>query len=115
MQFDKILADLGLEVVSFPHARSDGRADLEALLAALAGAGEGDAVLIHGCCHNPTGVDYTAADWAAIAGALAGSPKSFFMHPWRAGCHDHAREVVGPNIIFNQFLTRVGTHEQIIS
>lgn len=70
----QILADLGLEVVSFPHARSDGRADLDALLAALAGAGEGDAVLIHGCCHNPTGVDYTAADWAAIAGALASSP-----------------------------------------
>ena len=70
----QILADLGLEVVSFPHARSDGRADIDALLAALASAGEGDAVLIHGCCHNPTGVDYTAADWAAIAGALASSP-----------------------------------------
>jgi aromatic-amino-acid transaminase len=70
----QILADLGLEVVSFPHARSDGQADIDALLAALAGAGEGDAVLIHGCCHNPTGVDYTAADWAAIAGALASSP-----------------------------------------
>ena len=70
----QILADLGLEVVSFPHARSDGQADIDALLAALAGAGEGDAVLIHGCCHNPTGVDYTAADWAAIAAALAGSP-----------------------------------------
>ena len=70
----QILADLGLEVVSFPHARSDGHADIDALLAALAGAGEGDAVLIHGCCHNPTGVDYTAADWAAIAAALASSP-----------------------------------------
>ena len=70
----QILADLGLEVVSFPHARSDGQADIDALLAALAGAGEGDAVLIHGCCHNPTGVDYTAADWAAIAAALADSP-----------------------------------------
>lgn len=70
----QILADLGLEVVSFPHARSDGHADLAALLGALANAGAGDAVLIHGCCHNPTGVDYSADDWAAIAGALASSP-----------------------------------------
>ena len=70
----QILADLGLEVVSFPHARSDGQADIDALLAALASAGEGDAVLIHGCCHNPTGVDYTAAHWSAIAAALADSP-----------------------------------------
>lgn len=70
----QILADLGLEVVSFPHARSDGQADLDALLGALANAGAGDAVLIHGCCHNPTGVDYTAEDWAAIADALANSP-----------------------------------------
>lgn len=70
----QILADLGLEVVSFPHARSDGHADLDALLDALASAGAGDAVLIHGCCHNPTGVDYSADDWAAIAAALASSP-----------------------------------------
>jgi aromatic-amino-acid transaminase len=70
----QILADLGLELVSFPHARADGGADVAALLEALAQAGGGDAVLIHGCCHNPTGVDYTADDWAAIAKALAHSP-----------------------------------------
>lgn len=70
----QILADLGLEVVTFPHARADGGADIDALLGALAAAGEGDAVLIHGCCHNPTGVDYAEADWAAIAQALASSP-----------------------------------------
>ena len=31
----QILADLGLEVVSFPHARPDGGADIDALLGAL--------------------------------------------------------------------------------
>ena len=45
----QILADLGLELVSFAHATADGAADLEALKTALAGAGEGDAVLLHGC------------------------------------------------------------------
>lgn len=70
----QILADLDLEVVSFDHANPDGSANLDALLATLGGAGAGDAVLLHGCCHNPTGVDYTAADWAAITDTLASSP-----------------------------------------
>ncbi|UIP06715.1 aromatic amino acid transaminase [Erythrobacter sp. SDW2] len=70
----QILADLDLEVVAFEHASADGSANLDALLGALADAGEGDAVLIHGCCHNPTGVDYSADDWAAITDVLATSP-----------------------------------------
>jgi aromatic-amino-acid transaminase len=70
----QILRDLGLELVSFEHATKAGAADLDALKAALAGAGEGDAVLLHGCCHNPTGIDYTPAGWAEIAKLLADSP-----------------------------------------
>lgn len=69
----QILADISLELVSFEHARSDGTADLEAVLAAIAGAGPGDAVLLHAACHNPTGIDYTDAEWDAIASALASS------------------------------------------
>ena len=41
--------------------------DLEGFLAGLNGAVEGDAVLLHGCCHNPIGIDPDAAGWAAIA------------------------------------------------
>ncbi|MFN4021090.1 MAG: aromatic amino acid transaminase [Erythrobacter sp.] len=69
----QILADLGLELVTFGHARPDGTADLDAVLAAINGAGADEAVLLHGCCHNPTGIDYTASEWAAIADAFAGS------------------------------------------
>ena len=36
---------------------------------AIAGADEGDAVLLHGCCHNPTGIDYTNEQWDEIAAA----------------------------------------------
>ena len=70
----QILADLGLELAAFPHATADGAADLDALKAALAGAGEGDAVLLHGCCHNPTGIDYSNAQWDEIAALLGPSP-----------------------------------------
>jgi len=67
----QIFADLGLELVGFAHSGADGAADMAALRTALQGAGEGDAVLLHGCCHNPTGIDYTPAQWDEIAALVA--------------------------------------------
>jgi aromatic-amino-acid transaminase len=67
----QICADLDLEVATFNHAASDGTADIEALLSALQAAGPTDAVLLHGCCHNPTGIDYSNAEWDRIAGLVA--------------------------------------------
>lgn len=45
--------------------------DLDGFLAGLGDAAEGDAVLLHGCCHNPIGIDPDAAGWAAIARHVA--------------------------------------------
>ncbi len=67
----QILADIDFEMVPFDHARSDGTADLEALLQVIRSADKGDGVLLHACCHNPTGIDYSESDWDAIAEALA--------------------------------------------
>ena len=67
----QILDDLGLETLGFAHAGADGAADMTALRAAVAQAGEGDAFLLHGCCHNPPGIDYSPADWDEIAGLVA--------------------------------------------
>jgi aromatic-amino-acid transaminase len=69
----QILADLGLELVTFDHANADGSANLDAVLAAINGAGPDGAVLLHACCHNPTGIDYTADQWTAIAEAFSAS------------------------------------------
>jgi aromatic-amino-acid transaminase len=69
----QILADIGLEVATFDHALPDGTANLDAVLGAIRAAGAGEAVLLHGCCHNPTGIDYTAEQWAAIATAFGES------------------------------------------
>ncbi len=66
----QILADLGLELKTFAHATKGGVVDMDALRAALAEAQPGDAVLLHGCCHNPTGIDYSNADWDEIAGLV---------------------------------------------
>lgn len=70
----QIMDDLGLETIGFNHAKADGTADLDAALDAIANAAEGDAILLHACCHNPTGIDYDNAGWDALAEALAKSP-----------------------------------------
>ncbi|TRD12675.1 aspartate/tyrosine/aromatic aminotransferase [Erythrobacter insulae] len=67
----QIINDLALELVPFDHAKPDGTADLDAVLAAIRGAGPNEGILLHGCCHNPTGVDYSDEDWAAIGDAIA--------------------------------------------
>jgi aromatic-amino-acid transaminase len=68
----QIVAAVGLELKTFAHVTADGSADLEALKAALAEADAAtDAVLLHGCCHNPTGVDYINAQWDEIASLVA--------------------------------------------
>jgi aromatic-amino-acid transaminase len=63
----QIAADVGIEIVGFSHATKAGVADMDALRAAIAAAGPNDAILLHGCCHNPTGIDYTEAEWDEIA------------------------------------------------
>jgi len=70
---NQICADLGLEVFEFNHAAADGTPDMDALRSAFASAEAGDAILLHGCCHNPTGIDYSNAQWDEIAEMLASS------------------------------------------
>lgn len=41
--------------------------DFDAMMAALAQVPAGDAVLLHGCCHNPSGMDPDLDQWKAIA------------------------------------------------
>ncbi|MFA5257671.1 MAG: amino acid aminotransferase [Opitutales bacterium] len=45
--------------------------DFRALIDALRRMPTGDAVLLHGCCHNPTGVDPDAEQWAQIADIIS--------------------------------------------
>lgn len=47
-----------------------GLLDRAGLFADLAELRAGDVVLLHGCCHNPTGVDPDLQDWAELAALL---------------------------------------------
>lgn len=66
----QIAADVGVEIKGFNHATKAGVADMDALREAIAGAQATDAIMLHGCCHNPTGIDYTKAEWDEIAGLI---------------------------------------------
>lgn len=62
----------GVPTRSYPYFDAETRGlAFDRMLETLAGVGRGDVVLLHGCCHNPTGVDPTPDQWAAIADTLA--------------------------------------------
>ncbi len=44
--------------------------DFDGMMADLAGVKRGDVVLVHGCCHNPTGANPTLAQWRELAALL---------------------------------------------
>lgn len=63
---ETLFAASGLAVHHYPYVGADNRLDLEAMLAALEQVPEGDVVLLHACCHNPTGFDLGRHDWQRV-------------------------------------------------
>ncbi|WP_421847160.1 amino acid aminotransferase [Marinomonas sp.] len=63
-----VFQSVGLEVGSYAYYNADNKSlDFEAMLASLSQIPEGDVVLFHGCCHNPTGIDPTPEQWYQLA------------------------------------------------
>ncbi|SDS61117.1 amino acid aminotransferase [Pseudomonas granadensis] len=63
---ETIFATAGVKVSHYPYVGSDNRLDVEAMLAVLKDAPKGDVVLLHACCHNPTGFDLSHDDWQRV-------------------------------------------------
>lgn len=63
---ETIFATAGVKVSHYPYVGSDNRLDVEAMLEALGDAPKGDVVLLHACCHNPTGFDLSHDDWRRL-------------------------------------------------
>lgn len=62
-----VMEAAGLKVRYYRYFSRDTKmVDTEAMLADLAQAGSQDVVLLHGCCHNPTGADIDFSAWQAI-------------------------------------------------
>ncbi|KER01896.1 aspartate/tyrosine/aromatic aminotransferase [Photorhabdus temperata] len=63
-----VFSAAGLEVREYKYYDAEKHAlNFEDMLASLSDAQAGDVVLFHGCCHNPTGIDPTPAQWAKLA------------------------------------------------
>ncbi|WP_372881123.1 aromatic amino acid transaminase [Psychromonas sp.] len=62
-----IMEASGLKVEHFRWQQKQGELDINACFADLKDAREGDIILLHGCCHNPTGIDPTLGQWQAFA------------------------------------------------
>ena len=66
-----ILKHMGMAMAEYRYFDNDSRAvDFDGMLADLAGVKAGDVVLLHGCCHNPTGANLTLPQWKEVAALL---------------------------------------------
>lgn len=63
---ETIFAAAGVKVSHYPYVGSDNRLDVDAMLAVLNEVPKGDVVLLHACCHNPTGFDLSHDDWQRV-------------------------------------------------
>ena len=67
-----IIRGVGLQVVEYPYYDREGCSiRFDAMLAALNEARAGDVVLLHGCCHNPTGADLSDEQFAEVTRIVA--------------------------------------------
>jgi len=62
-----LFSNAGFEVASYPYYDAATRGvRFQAMLAALNEADVGTIVVLHACCHNPTGCDLTPTQWAQV-------------------------------------------------
>ena len=67
-----LLGGAGLELQPYPYYDTGRHViELDAMLDALRAAPAGDIVLLHACCHNPSGMDPDDAGWRAIVDVIA--------------------------------------------
>ncbi len=63
-----LMCEAGLQLKEYPYYNDETKdVDFDKMLEALETANEGDIVLLHGCCHNPSGADLNQAQWQQVA------------------------------------------------
>jgi aromatic-amino-acid transaminase len=66
-----ILNFMGQAYTPYRYFDADSRSvDFGAMMADLKAVKKGDIVLLHGCCHNPTGANLTIEQWGVVADLL---------------------------------------------
>jgi aromatic-amino-acid transaminase len=97
-----LFTNAGFEVGTYPYYDAATRGiRFDAMLAALDGAPAGTIVVLHACCHNPTGCDLTPAQWAQVVAACKARGLVPFLDMAYQGFGDGIAEdgaVIGPFI-----------------
>jgi aspartate/tyrosine/aromatic aminotransferase len=66
-----IFSAAGQQVETYPYIDAAGRGlDFASMLKALEQIPAGDVILLHACCHNPTGIDPTHDQWRQLADSI---------------------------------------------
>ena len=69
---EPLIGEAGVEMIDYPYYSKESRTiSFDHMMDALGEARAGDLILLHGCCHNPTGADLDAAQWRAVADLVA--------------------------------------------
>ena len=69
---EPLIGEAGVEMVDYPYYSRESRTiSFDRMMDALGQARAGDLILLHGCCHNPTGADLDPGQWRAVADLVA--------------------------------------------
>ncbi|WP_340609467.1 aromatic amino acid transaminase [Xenorhabdus bharatensis] len=100
-----ILNDAGLKVTHYNYINTETKmADVDAIISSLMLAKRGDIILLHGCCHNPTGADLSIKQWSILSEFMIRKGLTPFIDIAYHGLGDGLEEdAAGLNIILNQF------------
>ncbi|MBT2302779.1 aspartate/tyrosine/aromatic aminotransferase [Variovorax paradoxus] len=75
-----LFTNAGFPVESYPYYDAAKRGiDFDGMLSALNAAAAGTIVVLHACCHNPTGYDITSAQWDQVVEAVKSRKLAAFL------------------------------------
>jgi aromatic-amino-acid transaminase len=96
-----LFSSAGFPVETYPYYDADKKGvNFEAMLACLNAAAAGTVVVLHACCHNPTGYDISAAQWEQVIGAVKSRGLVAFLDMAYQGFGDGIAE---DGAVINQF------------
>ena len=97
-----LFTNAGFEVGTYPYYDAASRGvRFDEMLATLRGSAEGTIVVLHACCHNPTGCDLTPAQWSQVVDACKAAGLVPFLDMAYQGFGDGIRE---DGAVVGQFL-----------
>jgi aspartate/tyrosine/aromatic aminotransferase len=100
-----LLGGAGLDLKSYPYYDTKRHViEIDAMLETLREAPKGDVVLLHSCCHNPTGLDPTEDEWQAIADVIVEREMLPFIDIAYQG---FARGISDDNFVIRELAQRV--------